>query len=87
MLPRLVQSNFRQIQFADYSGSFHHKAQVPQTPKILPSLREFCNPKLSEEQIGNQVKSVHEVKLNPEQIKFIEKSAVPQSNSIVWKSL
>ena len=87
MLPRHVQSNFRQIQFADYSGSFYHKAQVPQTPKILPSLREFCNPKLSEEQIGNQVKSVHEVKLNPEQIKFIEKSAVPLSNSIVWKSL
>ena len=45
--------------FADYSESFHHKAQVPQTPKIPPSLREFYNPKLPEEQIENHVKSVH----------------------------
>ena len=73
--------------FADYSESFHHKAQVPQTPKIRPSVREFYNPKLSEEQIENQVKSVHELKLCPEKIKFIEKSTVLQSNSIVWKSL
>ena len=29
--------------FADYSESFHHKAQVPQTLKIPPSLREFYN--------------------------------------------
>ena len=57
------------------------------TPKIPPSLREFYNPKLSEEQIENQVKSVHELKLCPEKIKFIEKSTVLQSNSIVWKSL
>ena len=27
---------------ADYSESFHHKAQVPQTPKIPPSLK--CGP-------------------------------------------
>ena len=73
--------------FADYSESFHHKAQVPQTPNIPPSLREFYNPKLSVEQKENQVKSIHEVKLSPEPIKFIEKSAVLQSNSIVWKSL
>ena len=37
--------------FADYTESFHHKAQVPQTPKIPPCLREFYNPTLSEEQI------------------------------------
>ena len=73
--------------FADYSESSHHKAQVSQTPKIRPSLREFYNPKLSEEQIKNQVKSVHQLKLCPELIKFIEKSTVLQSNSIVWKSL
>ena len=73
--------------FADYSESFHHKAQVPQTPNIPPSLREFYNPKLSVEQNENQVKSVHEVKLSPEPIKFIEKSTVLQSNSTVWKSL
>ena len=73
--------------FADYSESFHHKAQVPQTPNIPASLREFYNPKLSLEQKQNQVKSVHEVKLSPEPIKFIEKSGVLQSNSIVWKSL
>ena len=41
--------------FADYSESFHHKAQVPQTPNIPPSLREFYNPKLSVEQKENQV--------------------------------
>ena len=34
--------------------------------KIPPSLRQFYNPKLSEEQKENQVKSVHEVKLSPE---------------------
>ena len=73
--------------FVDYSASFHHEAQVLQTPKIPPSLREFYNPNLSEEQIENQVKSVHEVKFSREQIKFIEKSAVLQSNSIVWGSL
>ena len=73
--------------FADYSESFHHKVQVPKTPNIPPSLREFYNPKLSVEQKENQVKSIHEVKLSPEPIKFIEKSAVLQSNSIVWKSL
>ena len=73
--------------FGDYSESFHHKAQVLQTPNIPPSLREFYNRKLSVEQKENQVKSVHEVKLSPEPIKFIEKSAVLQSNSIVWKSL
>ena len=73
--------------FADYSESFHHKVQVPQTPKIPPFLREFYNPKLREEQIKNQVKSVHEVKLSPGQIKFVEKSTVLRNNSIVWKSL
>ena len=31
--------------FADYSESFHHKAQAPQTPKIPPSVRGFYNPK------------------------------------------
>ena len=40
--------------------------------KIPPSLRQFYNPKLSEEQKENQVKSVHEVKLSPEQVKFTE---------------
>ena len=69
--------------FADYSASFHHKAQVPRTPNISPSLTEFYNPKLSEEQKENQVKSAHEVKISPEQVKFIEKPAVLQSNSIV----
>ena len=68
--------------FADYSESFHHKAQVPQTPNIPPSLREFYNQKLSLEQKENQVNQ-----LSPEPIKFIEKLAVLQSNSIVWKSL
>ena len=69
--------------FTDYSESFQHKAQVPETPKIPPSLRKFYNPKLSEEQIENEVKSVHDVKLSPGQIKFIEKSTVLQSNSVV----
>ena len=73
--------------FADYSVSFHHKAQVPWTPNISPSLTEFYNPKLSEEQKENQVKSAHEVKNRPEQIKFIEKPAVLQSKSIVQKNL
>ena len=73
--------------YADYSESFHHKAQVPQTPKIRPSVREFYNPKLSEEQIENQVKPVHELKLCSEKIKFTEKPTVLRSNSIVWKSL
>ena len=63
MPPGHVESNSRGLSlFADYSESFHHKAQVPQTPKITPSLRKFYNPKLSEEQIENQVKSVHELK-------------------------
>ena len=35
----------------------------------------------------NQVKSGHKLKLIPGQIKFIEKSSVLQSNSIVWKIL
>ena len=73
--------------FADYSESFHHKAQVSQTPKIRPFLREFYNPKLSEEQIENQVKSVHELKLCPEQIKFIEKSTSSEQFSSLEKSL
>ena len=73
--------------FADYSESFHHKAQVSQTPKIPPSLREFYNPKLSEEQLENQLKSVHKVKLSSKQFKVIEKLTVFQSNLIVWKSL
>ena len=86
MPPGHVESNSRGLSlFADYSESFHHKAQVPQTPKITPSLRKFYNPKLSEEQMENQVKSVHELKLCPEQIKIIEKSTVLQSNSIDWK--
>ena len=72
--------------FAHYSESFYHKAQVPQTPKTPSSLREFYNGKLSEEQRENQVRSVHEVKLSPEQIKFIENSTVLHSNSIIWKS-
>ena len=63
MPPGHVESNSRGLSlFADYSESFHHKAQVPQTPKIRPSVREFYNPKLSEEQIENQVKSVHQLK-------------------------
>ena len=61
--------------FADYSESFHHKAQLPQTSKIPSCLREFYDPKLSEEQIENQVKSEHEVKLS--------KPTVLQGNSIV----
>ena len=73
--------------FADYSESFHHKAQVSQTPKIPPSLREFHSPQLLEEQIENQLKSVHKVKLSSEQIKVIEYLTVFQSNLIVWKSL
>ena len=73
--------------FADYSESFHHKAQVSQTPQIPPSLREFHSPILSEEQIENQLKSVHKVKLNSEQIKVVKYLTVFQSNLIVWKSL
>ena len=34
-----------------------------------------------------KVKSLHEVKLSPKQIKFVEKLTVFQSNSISWKSL
>ena len=63
----------------------YHRLQVQF--QIPSSLKEFYNPKLSKEQIKNHLKSVHEVKLNPEQVRFIEKSTVLHSNSIVWKSL
>ena len=60
---------------ADYSESFHHKAQLPQTSKIPSCLREFYDQKLPEEEIENQVKSEHEVKFS--------KPTVLQGNSVV----
>ena len=73
--------------FAGYIESFHYKVQETTDSKNTTIPKRVLQPKLSEEQIENQVKSVHELKLFPEQIRFIEKSTVLQSNSIVWKSL
>ena len=72
--------------FAGYIESFHCKAQETTESKNTTIPKRVLQPKLSEEQIENRVKSVHELKLFPEQIRFIEKSTSSEQFNSLEKS-
>ena len=73
--------------FKDCSKPFHHKNPIPCKPKIPNSLREYHQTNLTEDEITERIKEIHEIKISHDQINFIENATKQQSASLIWKDV
>ena len=73
--------------FQKYSEKYHSTKPVPAVVSLPPSLRSYFIPAASTQEIDNQIDRIMNIQLTSEQVEYIEKTTVNQSQSPEWKDL